>query len=115
MHLYKIGIQWWRGSTVKCSCFVTRQFFNIFYPPLIASYPLDVIRRRMQMKGTMGDMFPYQSTPHAFSMILKNEGIRGFYKGMLPNLLKVAPSVAIAFVTYEFVKARLFRVPMGWR
>ena len=64
----------------------------------------------MQMKGAMGDMFPYQNTPHAFSMILKNEGIRGFYKGMLPNLLKVAPSVAIAFVTYEFVKARLFGV-----
>lgn len=69
----------------------------------------------MQMKGTMGDLFPYRSTPHAFSMILKTEGIRGFYKGMLPNLLKVAPSVAIAFVTYEFVKARLFGVPMVWR
>jgi len=69
----------------------------------------------MQMKGTMGDLFPYRSTPHAFSMILKTEGIRGFYKGMLPNLLKVAPSVAIVFVTYEFVKARLFGVPMVWR
>ena len=35
------------------------------------------------------------SRQHAFSMIPKNEGIHGFYKGMLPNLLKVAP--------YEFV------------
>lgn len=68
----------------------------------------------MQMKGAMGDRFPYKSTPHALVTIVRTEGVRGLYKGMLPNLLKVAPLVAIAFVTYEFVKARLFGVPMKW-
>ena len=68
----------------------------------------------MQMKGLMGETFPYQSTPHAFSTIVRTEGVLGLYKGMLPNLLKVAPLVAISFVTYEFVKARLFGVPMKW-
>jgi len=79
------------------------------------SYPLDVIRRRMQMKGAMSDRFPYRNTPHAIATIVKTEGVRGLYKGILPNLLKVAPSVAIAFVTYEAVKARLFGVPVAWR
>ena len=79
------------------------------------TYPLDVIRRRMQMKGAMGQKFPYRNSPHAISTIYKTEGVRGFYKGMFPNLLKVAPSIAIAFVTYEFTKARLFGVPMAWR
>ena len=69
----------------------------------------------MQMRGVMGEKFPYKSTPHAITTILKTEGVPGFYKGMLPNLLKVAPSIAIAFVTYEFVKARLFGVPIVWR
>lgn len=31
---------------------------------------------------------------------------------MLSNLLKVAPSVGIAFVTYEFTKARLYGIPI---
>ena len=79
------------------------------------TYPLDVLRRRMQMRGTMGDRFPYRNAVHAAVMIYTTEGLVGFYKGMLPNILKVAPSIAIAFVTYEFVKARLFGVKMTWR
>ncbi len=68
----------------------------------------------MQMKGAMGERFPYRNTPHAVATIWRAEGTRGLYKGMLPNLLKVAPSVAVVFVTYEFVKARLFGVPIVW-
>ena len=67
------------------------------------------------MKGTMSKAFPYRNTAHAVVTIYINEGITGFYKGMLPNLLKVAPSVAIAFVTYEITKAKLFGVPISWR
>lgn len=79
------------------------------------TYPLDVLRRRMQMRGAMGAKFPYRNSPHAILTIYQTEGLMGFYKGMLPNVLKVAPSIAIAFVTYEFVKARLFGVPVVWR
>lgn len=81
----------------------------------LVTYPLDVIRRRMQMKGTMGDRFPYTSTPNAVVTMYRIEGIKGFYKGMLPNLLKVAPSMGVAFVTYEFTKARLFGLPLKFR
>lgn len=63
------------------------------------TYPLDVVRRRTQMKGLLSEKFSYNSTRHAFTMIIKQEGIKGLYKGMIPNLLKVAPSIAIAFVT----------------
>ena len=81
----------------------------------VVTYPLDVIRRRMQMKGAMAEQFPYRNTPHAISTIYHSEGLMGFYKGMLPNLLKVAPSVAIAFVTYEITKAKLFGVAVSWK
>ena len=33
--------------------------------------------------------------------------MRGFFKGMIPNYLKVAPSVSASFVTYEWAKALL--------
>ena len=69
----------------------------------------------MQMRGNMVDQFPYRSTPHAISTIIRREGLLGLYKGMLPNLLKVAPSMAVTFVTYEFTKSWLFGVPLQWR
>jgi solute carrier family 25 folate transporter 32 len=31
----------------------------------------------------------------------RNESIRGFYKGLAPNLLRVVPATAITFVVYE--------------
>ena len=67
------------------------------------------------MKGTSMEKFPYTSTPNAVLRIFRDEGVVGFYKGVLPNLLKVAPSMGISFVTYEFVKARLFGVGMKAR
>lgn len=36
--------------------------------------------------------------------IIAQEGFRGLYQGMLPNYLKVVPSISISFVVYEFAK-----------
>ena len=35
------------------------------------------------------------------------EGTRGFYKGLLPSLLRVTPATAITFVVYENVSHAL--------
>lgn len=43
---------------------------------------------------------PYLSL---FLYLCRNEGGRGFYKGLLPNLLRVTPATAITFVVYENV------------
>ena len=64
----------------------------------------------MQMKGQKSQVFNYTSTADAVTTILRVEGVQGLYKGLVPNLLKVAPSMAIAFVTYEHVKAVLFGI-----
>mmetsp|Transcript_39648 Transcript_39648/g.105564 ORF Transcript_39648/g.105564 Transcript_39648/m.105564 type:complete len:311 (-) Transcript_39648:1261-2193(-) len=49
-----------------------------------ACYPLDTIRRRMQMKGRH-----YDNTWHAFCTILRQEGIQALYRGIAANTLKV--------------------------
>ncbi|VDO27284.1 unnamed protein product, partial [Heligmosomoides polygyrus] len=36
--------------------------------------------------------------------IVKNEGIGGLYKGLLPNLVGVAPSKAVYFYSYSTSK-----------
>ncbi|KAL7203241.1 hypothetical protein ACSBR2_016525 [Camellia fascicularis] len=80
------------------------------------AYPLDVIRRRMQMVGwnnaasvITGDgrskaPLEYTGMIDAFRKTVRHEGFRALYKGLVPNSVKVVPSIAIAFVTYEQVK-----------
>jgi solute carrier family 25 phosphate transporter 23/24/25/41 len=38
---------------------------------------------------------------------IKNEGFRGLFKGITPNLLKVVPAVSITYVVYENTKKAL--------
>ena len=35
--------------------------------------------------------------------ILKQEGVVGFFKGTIPNAIRVAPSAAVTFVVYETI------------
>jgi len=67
-----------------------------------ACYPLDTIRRRMQMPGRM-----YRNQLDAFAKIWRKEGMRGFYKGWAANTLKVVPQNSIRFVSYELMKKLL--------
>ncbi|CAG8610816.1 10557_t:CDS:2 [Cetraspora pellucida] len=68
------------------------------------TYPLDVLRRRMQVTGMKELEYKYNNTWDALTQLIKREGIRGLYKGMVPNYLKVAPAISVSFVTYEACK-----------
>lgn len=72
------------------------------------TYPLDVLRRRMQVAGMKDSQeklgYKDRNAIHAIQNIIKAEGIPGLYRGLLPNLLKVAPSIGTSFLTYEAVK-----------
>ncbi len=65
-------------------------------------YPLDTVRRRMQLPGTH-----YKGVLDAFAKIPKKEGFRGFYRGMAPNALKIVPNNGIRFLAYEFLKRQV--------
>ncbi|KAI3655859.1 hypothetical protein MP638_000919 [Amoeboaphelidium occidentale] len=32
---------------------------------------------------------------------MAREGLKGFYKGLAPTLIKVVPAVSISYITYE--------------
>lgn len=72
-----------------------------------ATFPLDLIRRRMQLQGQGGCQVQYTSYTHAFATVIKREGFQGLYHGILPEYYKVVPGVAIAFCTYELMKSML--------
>ena len=51
----------------------------------------------------------YQDILSTMRMIMKEEGIRGFTKGMLPRIIAHAPSSAISWTAYEMIKKLLNR------
>uniref|UniRef100_A0A6N2KJ46 Uncharacterized protein n=3 Tax=Salix viminalis TaxID=40686 RepID=A0A6N2KJ46_SALVM len=62
-------------------------------------YPLDTVRRQMQMKGN-----PYKSVLDAFPGIMQRDGVIGLYRGFVPNALKNLPNSSIRLTTFDFVK-----------
>jgi len=42
-----------------------------------------------------------------FGQIIRYEGLRGLYRGILPEYYKVVPSVGLVFMTYEILKSFL--------
>ncbi|KAJ5952646.1 uncharacterized protein N7479_011059 [Penicillium vulpinum] len=67
-------------------------------------YPLNVLRTRLQTQGTIMHPPTYTGIGEVLSVTLKTEGPRGLYKGLTPNLLKVAPAMSISYVVYENAK-----------
>ncbi|XP_038882016.1 probable envelope ADP,ATP carrier protein, chloroplastic [Benincasa hispida] len=65
----------------------------------LTCYPLDTVRRQMQMRGT-----PYKTVLEAISGIIAHDGVVGLYRGFVPNALKTLPNSSIRLTVYDFVK-----------
>ncbi|XVE62040.1 hypothetical protein DITRI_Ditri06bG0087000 [Diplodiscus trichospermus] len=65
----------------------------------LACYPLDTVRRQMQMRGT-----PYKSVLEAIPGIIERDGVIGLYRGFVPNALKNLPNSSIRLTTFDIVK-----------
>ena len=70
----------------------------------IFCYPLDTVRRRvmMQAQSSNGE-FIYRSGYDCMKVILKDEGIRGFYVGYSANFIRGIGG-ALLLVGYDEVK-----------
>jgi len=64
------------------------------------SYPLEVIRRRMQVGGVVGDGHKLGISEVARRIYLER-GWRGFFVGLTIGYVKVVPMVAVSFYAYE--------------
>ncbi|KAL3962228.1 hypothetical protein ACCO45_003751 [Purpureocillium lilacinum] len=64
-------------------------------------YPLNVVRTRLQTQGTVMHRATYTGIWDVTTKTIQREGWRGLYKGLTPNLLKVAPALSITWVVYE--------------
>ncbi|KAF7029230.1 hypothetical protein CFC21_041033 [Triticum aestivum] len=62
-------------------------------------YPLDTVRRQMQMKGT-----PYNTIFDAIPGIVERDGLVGLYRGFVPNALKNLPNSSIKLTAFDTMK-----------
>lgn len=69
------------------------------------TYPHEVIRTRLQNQ-TMPP-YKYAGVIDAVSVISREEGFRGFYKGLTTNLLRTVPASALSLLTYELILHKL--------
>jgi len=60
------------------------------------TYPYQVVRARLQDQEKK-----YSGSLDCISKTFRGEGFGGFYKGLVPNLLRVVPATMITFVVYE--------------
>ena len=83
------------------------------------TYPLDVVRRRMQVQGfrlppaqqnlkqQTQNQTVLRSTWHGLVTISQTQGFRALFAGLSINYMKVIPSTAIGFTLYDSLKTYL--------
>lgn len=75
------------------------------------TYPLDLLRTRFAAQGTQR---VYSSMRGAVAEIWRDEGARGFFRGLTPALVQIVPFMGIFFVTYERLRICLAGYNMRW-
>ncbi|KAH8102287.1 mitochondrial FAD carrier protein [Cristinia sonorae] len=65
---------------------------------LTMTYPYQVIRSRIQNNATA---HLYPTIPTCIRLTFAHEGLRGFYRGLGTNLVRVLPGTCVTFVVYE--------------
>ncbi|XP_057684824.1 dicarboxylate carrier SLC25A8-like isoform X1 [Corythoichthys intestinalis] len=74
--------------------------------------PTDVVKIRFQAQVRMPQgsaATRYTSTMEAYKTIARDEGIRGLWKGCLPNITRNAIVNCCEMVTYDIIKERILR------
>ncbi|KAI5862916.1 mitochondrial carrier [Durotheca rogersii] len=68
-------------------------------------YPIDLVKTRMQnQRGADPGHRLYKNSIDCFRKVIANEGVRGLYSGVLPQLVGVAPEKAIKLTVNDLVR-----------
>jgi solute carrier family 25 protein 33/36 len=74
--------------------------------------PLDVLKTRLQSSNQVESIKQSQGSQHfktfkSLQLTYSREGMRGLFRGLVPNILGITPSRALYFTVYDTVKTRL--------
>ncbi|KAL1140146.1 hypothetical protein AAG570_000078 [Ranatra chinensis] len=74
-----------------------------------AVYPIDLVKTRMQNQRTgsfIGEVM-YRNSWDCFKKVIRHEGPLGLYRGLLPQLMGVAPEKAIKLTVNDLVRDKI--------
>ncbi|KZV70963.1 mitochondrial carrier [Peniophora sp. CONT] len=83
-------------------------------------YPIDLVKVRMQnQRSNVVGQVLYKNSLDCVRKVFINEGARGFYRGLGPQLIGVAPEKAIKLTVNDLVRGRAMdpetgRIPVPW-
>ncbi|KAK9736869.1 EF-hand domain pair [Popillia japonica] len=75
-----------------------------------AVYPIDLVKTRMQNQRTgsfIGELM-YRNSYDCFKKVIRHEGVFGLYRGLVPQLMGVAPEKAIKLTVNDFVRDKFY-------
>ncbi|KAK4043052.1 mitochondrial carrier domain-containing protein [Parachaetomium inaequale] len=72
-----------------------------------ATYPLQVLRSRLQQQDAEAQFG--RGVTGVVRRLWREEGVRGFYRGVMPGVVRVLPATWVTFLVYENVKYYLPR------
>ena len=77
-------------------------------------YPIDLVKTRMQNQRTqrVGERL-YKNSLDCAKKVVRNEGFRGLYSGVLPQLIGVAPEKAIKLTVNDLVRSNFTEKTTG--
>lgn len=73
----------------------------------ILLYPLEICKKRLEIQGFDRSRYKFGASKHynglvdCIQTILREEGLKGMYKGLNPTLLKAAVTTGIHFSVYD--------------
>ncbi|KAJ2503190.1 Mitochondrial carrier protein ymc2 [Coemansia sp. RSA 1972] len=67
----------------------------------LTSYPLDVVKSKLQTDGFAGAARKYSGSLDCLRKTIKQEGVKGLFRGITPCLLRAAPANAATFIGFE--------------
>lgn len=72
-------------------------------------YPIDLIKTRMQNQrtGSLVGEVAYRNSIDCFKKVVRHEGVLGLYRGLVPQLIGVAPEKAIKLTVNDLVRDKL--------
>ncbi|XP_046874130.1 mitochondrial 2-oxodicarboxylate carrier isoform X4 [Hypomesus transpacificus] len=76
-------------------------------------HPLDVVKTRFQIQRGTSEPHSYKNLGDCFRTVFRNEGVYGFYKGIVPPILAETPKRAVKFFTFEQYKKLLTLTPLS--
>ncbi|THG94042.1 hypothetical protein EW026_g7345 [Hermanssonia centrifuga] len=70
----------------------------------LSSYPLDVIKSRIQLRPTPPSGTPVQYIAHEFKAIIAESGFAGLFRGLTPSLIRSIPAAGATFAAFEITR-----------